>query len=72
MEIDSMLVQIPDYTKNANLVKEIVLSKLYEDKIIDETILNSYLDKQVIIINKSWFKRLFSIDGWFYRYVDVL
>jgi hypothetical protein len=62
-----MLLEIQSQTVNANGIKEIVLNRLLEDKIINEEVAAEYAEKwQVIVIKKSWFLQWmekFSNDG---------
>jgi len=71
--IDGMLLEIESFTKNANIAKSIVLSRLLEDKIITDEQRTEYLDNwQIIVIKKSWFKKLLSKDNdWEYRFVNI-
>lgn len=75
-QIDGMLLEIDSYTKNANLVKDAILSRLINDNIITEDQGIEYSEKwQVIIIKKNWFTRwrdkyLKSDDeGYLFKYV---
>ena len=69
--IDSMQVQFPDYIDNANTVKSLVLTKLYNDGIISEELFKKYEEMQVILFKESWYKKLFTGENWQYRYVDI-
>ena len=56
--IDSMLISLEEYTTNANLVKELVISRLIMDKVITEEQAEDYRDNwQVVIIKPTWFER---------------
>jgi len=60
MQIDSNLVSLEADIKNANTVKEIVIGRLLEDKIITEEQAKTYTEKwQVIVFKKGWFTRWF-------------
>jgi hypothetical protein len=55
--IDGMLLEIEDYTTNANQVKDLVLERMILDNRIDSDQAAEYQEKwQVIIVKKSWFK----------------
>jgi len=55
--IDGMLLEIEDYTTNANQVKDLVLERMVADNLIDSDQAAEYHEKwQVIIVKKSWFK----------------
>jgi hypothetical protein len=55
--MDTTLLRIESYTTDANSVKETVLNRLLEDKIITESQYEEYCEKwQVIIIKEGWFK----------------
>jgi len=57
-QIDSMLISIEEYTTNANLVKELVISRLIIDKVITEEQAKDYIENwQVVIIKPTWFER---------------
>jgi hypothetical protein len=57
-QIDSMLISIEEYTTNANLVKELVISRLVTDKVITEEQSKDYIENwQVVIIKPTWFER---------------
>ena len=60
-QIDGMLLEIENYTNNANKVKEAVLERLLSDKVITEGQLRYYSENwQIIIIKQSWFKKWMS------------
>lgn len=73
--IDGMLVELPDYTLNANLSKEMVLNRLLVDDVITKEQFDIYNEKwQIIIIKNSWFKSWMNKltekkDRWSYKYV---
>ncbi len=56
--IDSMLLSLEGDIKNANTVKDLVIQRLLDDKVITDQQAEDYADKwQVIIIKPSWFER---------------
>jgi len=56
--IDSMLLSLEGDIKNANTVKDLVVQRLLDDKVITDQQAEDYADKwQVIIIKPSWFER---------------
>ena len=76
-EIDSILVNLEDETKDANTVKDIVLCRLLASKVITDEQAKEYSEKwQIIIIKRSWFEKwrlIFSSEkdknGYIYKYV---
>ena len=61
---DSNLLSIEEDTKNANLVRDIVLGRLLKDKVITEEQAKDYSEKwQVIVVKRSWFKRWMQVFG---------
>lgn len=78
MERDTVLNNIEDYTVNANIVKETVLEKLLNDKVISQEQFDTYnFRKQVVIVSRNWFHRWLigftknKNDGYVFRYVDL-
>ena len=69
--VENMLIGMPEYLQNANLVKDLVLEQMYKDGVITEEVFEKYRDKQIIIFKRSWFKRIFTDDAWVYKYVDL-
>jgi hypothetical protein len=56
--IDSMILSLEGDIKNANTVKDLVIKRLLDDKVITDQQAEDYADKwQVIIIKPSWFER---------------
>ena len=56
--IDGELINIDVNIKNANVVKEIVLTRLFEDGHIPEKTYDVFMENwQVTIIKRGWFKR---------------
>ena len=56
-EIESMLLSLPDYTTNANVVKDLVIRHLWKNGVITEEQADEYLEKMgVVIIKSGWFK----------------
>lgn len=59
MQLDNGLINLPQDTENYNLVKDLVIQKLLNDKIIDTQTAEKYILKYTIIIYKnSWFRRI--------------
>lgn len=73
MQMDSVLMELEDYTINANIVKTIVLNRLVLDNIITEEQHKKYNDDyHIIIIKTSWFKNIFlNIKDYIYKYVKL-
>jgi hypothetical protein len=74
--VDSMLLTLEEDTKNANTVKDLVIKRLLDDKVITDQQAEDYADKwQVIIIKSSWFERwmeklnIESTNNYRYKYV---
>ena len=69
------MTQIEGHINNANGVKELVLERLREDKVITEAQENEYAEKwQIIIVKPSWFKRWMrkfnkDADDYLFKYV---
>jgi hypothetical protein len=56
--LDSMLLTLEEEIKNANTVKDLVIQRLVDDKVLTDQQAGDYADKwQVIIIKPSWFER---------------
>ena len=56
--VDSMLLTLEEEIKNANTVKDLVIQRLVDDKVLTDQQAGDYADKwQVIIIKPSWFER---------------
>ena len=72
MKLDGMLLEIGDFTENANTVKTIVLSALAKNNVINEEQWKEYKDNwQVIVVKKSWFKKIISGDDWSYHFIKI-
>ena len=72
--IDGMLLEIQSFTENANAVKSLILTKLFNDKIIDKEQWAEYEeDWHIIVIKRSWFKKALSNnkDDWSYQFVKM-
>lgn len=55
--IDVFTTNIGDETENANTIKNVVLTKMYKDEVIDKETYNEYSENYHIIVGKySWFK----------------
>ena len=72
--IEAMQEELSSYTENANLVRDMVLSRLLKDKIITQKQADVYSDKWVVIcIKNNWFKnwvnKFNKADGWSYKFV---
>lgn len=72
--VDAITVEIDSYSQNAEIVKQIVLERLFIDKVISEEKYNFYSENwNVVLVKKSWFKKWASkfnkSDGWFYKFV---
>ena len=72
--IDGIVAEIDSYMENSNIVKSIVLDRLFVDKIIKKEQHDHYNENwNVIIIKDSWFKkwaaRFNKSKGYFYKYV---
>ena len=63
-------------TKNANMVKDILLQKLLEDEVITEDQHNIYSKNwHIIIVKKNWFQKLTDKDNkdvWYFKLVNMV
>ena len=58
MKVDSGLMEIPSAIANGNSVKELVLTRLLNDKVITSPQYKEYMDEwQIIVFKRSWYKR---------------
>jgi len=56
--IDSELLHLDNTIENANIVKSVVLARLYKDGHIPERTYEIYMDNwQVLAIKRGWFRR---------------
>lgn len=56
--MDSRLITIEEDTLNANVVKELIIQKLYDNGVLNEEQAKTYVEKwQVIVYKPTWFKR---------------
>jgi hypothetical protein len=56
--MDSQLITLEEDTQNANVVKELVIQKLYDNGVLDDEQAKAYIEKwQVIVYKPTWFKR---------------
>ena len=56
--LDSMVLSLEEDIKNENTVKDLVIQRLVNDKVITDQQAGDYADKwQVIIIKPTWFER---------------
>lgn len=75
MSIDKYMLDIDSNTKNANMIKDMVLDRLRTDGLITEEQATEYMNKwQIILIKASWFKRWMNAfnreqDGYYYKLV---
>ena len=74
--MDSQLITLEEDTQNANLIKEAIISRLYNDRVLNEKQASTYIEKwQVVIIKPTWFKRwmerfvLTNTNSYRYKYV---
>ena len=74
--VDSMLLTLEEDIKNANAVKDCVIQRLMDDKVITSQQAEEYADKwQVIIIKPAWFERwmeklnIKTSNNYLYKYV---
>lgn len=75
-DVEQQLAELEGDTKNANMVKEMVLQQLLKDNHIAETVYSEYSTYWNIIITKrSWFNKLFALkkikDSWVYNYIKL-
>lgn len=74
--MDTQLITLEEDTLNANVVKELVIQKLYKDGMLNEEQALTYIEKwQVVIFKPTWFKRWMekfvttNKDSYRYKYV---
>ena len=74
--MDSQLITLEEDTQNANVIKELVIQKLYDNGVLNEEQAKAYVEKwQVVIVKPTWFKRwmekfvLTKTDSYRYKYV---
>jgi hypothetical protein len=74
--LDSMLLSLEEDIKNANTVKDLVIQRLVDDKVLTDQQAKDYADKwQVIIIKPTWFERwmeklnIKTSNNYLYKYV---
>lgn len=81
MELEGMLINLPESTVDANLIRDIVMKQLLADKIVTEEQFNHYLqDWQIVLFKTSWFKhwanKMFSKEEdrnvWRYKFVKFI
>jgi len=77
MKIDNVLLEMESETQNAQTIKELVLSRLYQDDVITDEQFDKYASEmQIIVVKAGWFKRWFDKfrkndkDGYIYKYVN--
>jgi len=71
--IDGMLLEIENYTKNAEIVKNMVINRLVKDKIITKKQGETYVNGlDISLIKRSWFQKFLSgeKDSWVYRFLE--
>jgi hypothetical protein len=55
--MDTQLITLEEDIRNANLIKEAVISRLYKDGVLNDEQATTYNEKwQVVIIKPTWFK----------------
>ena len=75
MTIENSLITLEEDTKNANTIKELILTKLCTDGHISEEIKEEYSTVyNVVIIKRDWFTRwanslMGNKTGWAYKYI---
>lgn len=58
MEIDSVLLRLPEDTLNAATVKNVILEQLKKDNILTDSEFEYYsVHYQIIVIKPNWFKK---------------
>ena len=73
--IDSMILSAEEYTLNANSVKDMIIQRLLNDRVISEENAMLYTEKwQVIVVKNNWFERWMKKfdrkkDSWSYKYL---
>ncbi len=76
MKVDSVLLTLPQETRDANSIKDMVLQQLLTDGVINQEQSELYSERwQVILIKASWFQKWWQKfragrdDTYYYKYV---
>lgn len=77
MVYDKMQLEMQDYIENMNKVKDAVIGRLLQDKVITQEQADIYSEKwQIMIFKNSWFKKWlkkFNTDSdekeWSFKYL---
>jgi len=74
--MDTQLIILEEDIRHANFIKEAVISRLYNDGVLNEEQALTYIEKwQVVIFKPTWFKRWMekfvttNKDSYRYKYV---
>jgi len=74
--MDTQLITLEEDIRHANLIKEAVISRLYNDGVLNDEQASTYIEKwQVVIFKPTWFKRWMekfiptNKDSYRYKYV---
>ncbi len=74
--MDTQLITLEEDIRNANLIKGLVISRLYHDGVLNKEQAATYIEKwQVVIIKPTWFKRWMEkftpthINSYRYKYI---
>lgn len=81
-EIDNQILSIENDTQNANKVKDLVITSLFNQGLLSKEDAYDYVERfHVMIYKGSWFKRFFdkyvkndgnkNINGYYYRVVEL-
>lgn len=70
--IDGVLIDIDETIENSTTVKNMVIARLHEDGLITNEQAKTYIeDWQILVIKKSWYKKVFSGDGWRFIFAKI-
>ena len=75
--LDGILMELSDHTQNVNIAKDMIISNLHNEGHLDDETAKMYLNEyHLILIKKSWIKRVWSRlksfgqdDGYHYEFV---
>ncbi len=72
--IEGQLISIEGDIQNANVVKDMILRQLGQDKVITDAQYEEYSENwRVLIYKKSWFHKIKAKDGngWMYKFIKI-
>jgi len=73
--MDQQQIELEENTRNAEVIKEMIISTLFQNEKISEATVKEYMeDWQIVLIKSNWFKRWTTTfkkkkDSWYYKFV---